>query len=256
MQEDAAVFQISPPDEVADPAQEHGTLRVNKAPIIVGKESPAGDGSPKTSWQSASDSQRGISLILSYAKSQSLTAVAIRLRMLVGGIERDAGVRVNQQPKDLDQCALGRRVLTVEHQDGIRTDRPEYRRQPGDHQAKICVGDVNVGPEQGPSACRGWAWEAQKALGTPEVDKGPIDRAIPIANRDGPAAGITQVEEIRRARAVAVAAGANKHLGNVGVEFAPGLRARRPRGESPPGKEARACPTSSRGSASRGTPPT
>src|ERR1700732_3756963 len=43
---------------------------------------------PKTSWQSASDSQRGIALILSYARSQPLTAVAIRLRMLLCGYRR------------------------------------------------------------------------------------------------------------------------------------------------------------------------
>ena len=43
--EDAAIFQIGPTDEIADPAQEHGALGVNKAPIVVGKESAAGDGS-------------------------------------------------------------------------------------------------------------------------------------------------------------------------------------------------------------------
>ncbi len=37
-QEDAAIFQIGPTDEVADPGQEHGALDVNKAPIVVGKE--------------------------------------------------------------------------------------------------------------------------------------------------------------------------------------------------------------------------
>ena len=43
-QEDAAIFQIGPTDEVADPAQEHGALGVNEAPIVVGKQSAAGDG--------------------------------------------------------------------------------------------------------------------------------------------------------------------------------------------------------------------
>ncbi len=43
-QEDAAILQIGPTDEVADPAQEHGALGVNEAPIVVGEESAAGDG--------------------------------------------------------------------------------------------------------------------------------------------------------------------------------------------------------------------
>ncbi len=57
------------------------------------------------------------------------------------------------------------------------------------------------------------------ARGTPEVNVGPIDlEPTAIADRDGLAAAITQVEEIRRAIVGPVAAGANKDLGNVGNE--------------------------------------
>ncbi len=43
--EHAALFQIGPTGEVADPAQEHGLLGVNEAPFVVSKQSAAGDGS-------------------------------------------------------------------------------------------------------------------------------------------------------------------------------------------------------------------
>jgi hypothetical protein len=54
----------------------------------------------------------------------------------VGRVKGDAGVRVDHEPQHFDQCVLGRRLLAAQHQDGIRTDRPEDHRQPGNHQAK------------------------------------------------------------------------------------------------------------------------
>ena len=148
LQENAAIFQISPTDEVADPAQEHGALGVNEAPIVVGKEGAAGDGS------AVDELAKGVR-----QPARDLTDIVISQEPTVDGrrhqvararrrVQGDAGVRIDQEPEHLYQRALGRRLLAVKHQDGIRTDRPQDRRQPGDHQAKISLGEVNVGPQQ------------------------------------------------------------------------------------------------------------
>ena len=145
-------------------------------------------------------------------------------------------MRVDQEPKYLCKRALGRRLLAVEHQDRIRTDRPEDRRQPGDHQAKISVGEVNVGPQQVDRAAAAGHGKRLQAHGTPKADVGPFDREpTTIVDRDSRAAGITQVEKVRRAFAVSVAAGANKDLGNVGFEPRPGLE-HADRAEDRPGR--------------------
>ena len=179
---------------------------------------------PKTSWQRASDSQRGISLILSYAKSQPLTAVAIRLRVLVGGFRATQVCGSIRSRSTFTSVLLAVRLLAVEHQDGIRPDRPKDRRQPGDHQAKISLGEVNVGPQPVDRAVAAGHGKRQEALGTPEVDVGPIDRR---ANRDRESRRPCRWDRPGRrntpALAAAVAADPNKDLGNVGVEPRPGL---------------------------------
>jgi hypothetical protein len=55
---------------------------------------------------------------------QPLTAIAIRLNVLVRGLSARQVSEVEQEPQHLDQCALGRRLLAAQHQNGIRTDRP------------------------------------------------------------------------------------------------------------------------------------
>ena len=61
--------------------------------------------------------------------------------MVLGLGAQGRGVRVGQEPADAGQGALGGALLAGDDQDGMRPDRPQRGRDPGDQEWKvICAG--------------------------------------------------------------------------------------------------------------------
>jgi len=90
----------------------------------------------------------GIALMLSYARSQPLTAVAIRSRVLLGLEQERRGLRIDQEPEDSGQGALGRPLLAVGRQDRIGTTGRSAAVIQATRRRKSSLARLNVRPQQ------------------------------------------------------------------------------------------------------------
>ena len=114
-------------------------------------------------------------------------------------------------------------------QDRIGADRPQRRRQPGDHEAEIGLGEVDVPAQQVDRAAASRRGHWQQVLRPPKVDAGSIHEApASSVNGDGLPGGIAEVEEI--SRLAAGLANADEDIGDPGLESCAGFEHHRPRG--------------------------
>ena len=167
-----------------------------------------------------------------------------------------AELRVDQHPQNLRQRALAGSLLTVEDQHRIRPRRSQGGRQPRHHQAEIGLVEIDILAQEINRAVTGRRRQRQQSLGPAKVNARPVDDAPPVfPNRDTPAGGIAQVNEISRIGGIAVLSNADKYLGNSRAKSCRGPRACRSPGESPSATALGSIRSKSHRSASRETPP-
>ena len=117
--------------------------------------------------------------------------------MVLGLGAQGRGVRVGQEPADADQGALGGALLAGDDEEGMRPDRPQRGRDPGDQEWKVIGIDIHVIFQKCQRAVTRGRGDRELTLRTAKVNVGPRHN-LPARGLDfdGPPRRIAEVEEI------------------------------------------------------------
>ena len=139
VQEDGSVGQVAATHEVFDPIEDHRALGVDDAPLVVGEQRAGRETASEHELAEAVRQPVGYHADVVVRQEPAVDGGGHQVAGALGLDQERGGLRVDQEPEDSGQGALGRPLLAVDRQDRIGTDRPERRRQPGDQEAKIAL---------------------------------------------------------------------------------------------------------------------
>ena len=171
-EEDGAVAQVASPHELFDPFQDDGALGVDDAALGVGKRRVALEVPPGGQQAQAIGQPRGYHADIVVGQQPTVDGSAHQAAGVSGLGEQGGGLGVDQQPDDPCKGALGRALLAAQRQDGIGADGPDCGGHPDDQEAKIGLGEVDVGSEQLDRALAAGRGERKVPLGVPKVGGG------------------------------------------------------------------------------------
>jgi len=123
VQEDGSVGQVAAAHEVLDPIEDHGALGVDDAPLVVGEERAGREASPEHEPAEAVRQPVGYRADIVVGQEPTVDGGGHQVASALWLSQQRAGLRVDQEPDQPGQRALGRPLLAMERQDRIGTDR-------------------------------------------------------------------------------------------------------------------------------------